>query len=263
LKVVSINLNGLRASLKKGLLGIITDYSPDIICAQEVRCQDADFEKIKSKEWQTLTPKYHTYYFAAQKKGYSGVMICSKVEPKAVRFGLDIPAFAEFNDEGRWIEADFDGFTVICAYFPSGSSSEDRQNAKFRFLEIIAPYLQSIAHQSIILCGDLNIAHQEIDLKNWKGNLQNSGFLPEERAWMTQLFQNYQDVYRKLYPNQPGYTWWSQRGQAFNNNVGWRIDYQITSPNFLYQAQEAVILKEARISDHAWLMINYQSSPKN
>src|SRR5690606_2762011 len=196
----------------------------------------------------------------AEKKGYSGVGIYSKVAPDRVRQGIGV---AEFDDEGRYLRADFGRLSVISLYLPSGSSGEHRQASKFRFLAAFYPQLKRLrkAGREVVLCGDWNIAHKEIDLKNWKGNRKNSGFLPEERDWMTQIFSElgWADVYRQLHPEttEECYTWWSNRGQAWAKNVGWRIDYQIATPDIAAQARRAAIYKDERFSDHAPLTIQY------
>ena len=202
----------------------------------------------------------NSYFHCAEKKGYSGCGIFTPHTIDNVQVGFGNP---EFDAEGRYVEARIGLLSVISVYMPSGSSSPDRQAAKFRFLDAFLPYLIKLkkSKRHIILCGDVNIAHHEIDLKNWKGNLNNSGFLPEERAWLTKLFSEigYVDVYRYLEPNAGDtcYTWWSQRGQAYAKNVGWRIDYQIASPEIAKTAKKADIYKKQRFSDHAPLIIEY------
>jgi exodeoxyribonuclease-3 len=203
---------------------------------------------------------YHSLFHYAEKKGYSGVGLYSPHAPQQSQIGFD---GGEFDAEGRYVEADFGAYVVISVYLPSGSSSEERQAAKFRFLDVFLPHLQQLRARGkeIVVCGDWNIAHQEIDLKNWKGNLKNSGFLPEERAWMTQIFSElgWVDVYRQLHPKTEGeaYTWWSNRGQAWAKNVGWRIDYQVATPGIAATAKTAWVYKEQRFSDHAPLVIDY------
>lgn len=232
----------------------------DVVCVQEIKAQLADMNS------QMLNPgEYEGHFMPAQKKGYSGVGIYCKEKPIRVTMGLENE---EFDAEGRMITAEFKNLIVISAYFPSGSSSEERQEAKFRFLAHFESSLNQLenARKPVVLCGDLNIAHQEIDLKNWKGNLKNSGFLPEERAWMSTLKEQrgWLDTYRCLYPEETEgcYTWWSNRGQAYAKNVGWRIDYQLLSPNGLgkdglHPVKEASVYKGLKFSDHAPLSVDY------
>ncbi len=203
------------------------------------------------------------YFHCAEKKGYSGVGIYTKHEPSDVIVGY---GSSEFDPEGRYVELRFDKkgskMSIVSAYFPSGSSGEERQLAKYRFLEEFYPYLQQLKGQrDFVLCGDINIAHQEIDLKNWKGNKKNSGFLPEERAWMSKLLNDagMVDVYRQLHPETTDecYTWWSNRGQAWANNVGWRLDYHLATPALARGAVQADVYKAQRFSDHAPITIGY------
>jgi exodeoxyribonuclease-3 len=201
------------------------------------------------------------YFHYAEKKGYSGVGLYSKKQADKVIEGLGI---ADIDAEGRYLQADFGNLSVISLYLPSGSSSDERQQVKFSFLERFLPHLKLLraCGREIILCGDWNIAHKEIDLKNWKGNRKNSGFLPEERAWLTQVFDEigFVDVHRQLLPEATGdaYTWWSNRGQAWAKNVGWRIDYQIATPGVAATAKQAAVYKDQRFSDHAPLTIDYE-----
>jgi exodeoxyribonuclease-3 len=257
--IISANLNGIRSAARKGFFEWIASESADYICVQELKAQAADMTE------QFLTPPgYVGHFHYAEKKGYSGVGVYSKREPDSVRIGF---GNSEFDAEGRYVECDFGDLTVISLYCPSGSSSEERQLAKFRFMEAFLPHLQALkdSGREVVICGDWNIAHQEIDLKNWKGNKKNSGFLPEERAWMTQIFDELGlvDVYRRLHPatTDEAYTWWSNRGQAWANNVGWRIDYHIATAGIAAAAQSAAIYKAARFSDHAPLRIDYAQKP--
>jgi exodeoxyribonuclease-3 len=256
LRIITANLNGIRSAAKKGFFEWVKMQSPDILCIQELKAQEADLDK------DLLTPHgYHGIFQYAQKKGYSGVGLYSKEKPDHIKIGFD---GGEFDNEGRYVEARFGKLIVISAYFPSGSSAPERQEAKFRFLDIFMPHIEKLKSEGleIVLCGDINIAHQENDLKNWKGNIKNSGFLPEERGWMTRLLDTigFVDVYRLLHPNTTDecYTWWSQRGQAYAKNVGWRIDYQIATPGFARQAQRSEIYKAEKFSDHAPLIIDYR-----
>ena len=227
----------------------------DILCFQELKAQSSDLVP------EMLAPGgMHSFYHFAEKKGYSGVGIWSRQKPDRIVEGFD---GGEFDAEGRYLRADFGNLSVISLYLPSGSSSPERQEAKFRFLDVFFPQMQSLRQEGreIVLCGDWNIAHREIDLKNWKSNRKNSGFLPEERAWLTRVFDElgWVDVYRRLYPEATGeaYTWWSNRGQARAKNVGWRIDYQIATPGIAAHAMHSSVYKAERFSDHAPLIIDY------
>ena len=257
-KLTSLNLNGIRSATSKGLEAWLAQAQPDCICVQEVKAQSAD---IAGKFESLASLKGHFHF--AEKKGYSGVAVYSRHEPSEVIVGF---GSTEFDIEGRYVELRFDTpsqkRSVISAYFPSGSSGEERQQAKFRFLAEFYPHLQRLkAERELILCGDVNIAHQEIDLKNWKGNLKNSGFLPEERAWMTKLLSEggMVDVYRQLHPDTTDdcYTWWSNRGQAYAKNVGWRLDYHLATPALAAGARSVGIFKEQKFSDHAPVTVEY------
>jgi exodeoxyribonuclease-3 len=253
MRIITINLNGIRSAANKGFFEWLAQQDADIVCLQELKAQADDMTQ------QMLTPPcYHGYFHYAEKKGYSGVGIYARQKPDAVIEGLGIP---EFDTEGRYIESQFGDISVVSLYLPSGSSGEERQAVKFRFMEAFMPHLQKIkaARREIILCGDWNIAHTEKDLKNWRGNKKNSGFLPEERAWLTELFDQvgFVDVFRKLHPELEAYTWWSNRGQAWAKDVGWRIDYQIATPGIAARSQTASIFKAQRFSDHAPLIIDY------
>lgn len=258
LRIISLNLNGIRSARKKGVFEWLPTQNADILCMQELKAQAADM----SPEM-LAPPGYHGCFHYAGKKGYSGVGIYSRQAPERIIEGLGID---EIDAEGRYLEAQFGKLSVISLYLPSGSSGEHRQAAKFAFMERFLPHLVELRRsgREIVLCGDWNIAHREIDLKNWKSNQKNSGFLPEERAWLSQVFDElgWVDVYRRLYPEAMGeaYTWWSNRGQAWANNVGWRIDYQIATPGFAATARQAAVYKEQRFSDHAPLVIDYAGS---
>jgi exodeoxyribonuclease-3 len=261
-RLVSLNLNGIRSATSKGLEDWIAQARPDCICVQEVKAQAPD---VAGKFEQLAGLQGHFHF--AEKKGYSGVGVYTRHVPSDVRIGFD---GGEFDAEGRYVELRFDTparkRSLISCYFPSGSSGEDRQAAKYRFLDLIYPHLQKLRRQrEFILCGDVNIAHKEMDLKNWKGNLKNSGFLPEERAWMTKLLDEggLVDVYRQLHPDvtDAAYTWWSNRGQAYAKNVGWRIDYHLATPALANQARKVSIYKDVKFSDHAPLTVDYGFSP--
>ena len=254
MRIISLNLNGIRSAFRKGLQPWLAEQNADIVCVQELKAQAADM----APEMLAM-PGYHGYFHYSEKKGYSGVGIYCREKPQAVVEGLGIP---EFDCEGRYIEAQFRQFSVISVYLPSGSSSEERQEIKYKFMAAFLPHLMQLrdSGREVIICGDWNIAHKEIDLKNWRGNRKNSGFLPEERAWLTQVFDEvgFVDVFRKLHPELEAYTWWSNRGQAWAKNVGWRIDYQIATPTIAGTAQSAGIYREQRFSDHAPLTIDYE-----
>jgi len=253
MRIITINLNGIRSAATKGFFDWLAKQDADVICLQELKAQAADMTE------QMLAPHgYHGYFHYAEKKGYSGVGIYSRHKPDAVIVGQGI---AEFDSEGRYIEAQFGDVSVVSLYLPSGSSGEERQAVKFKFMEAFMPHLRELrgSGREVIVCGDWNIAHKEIDLKNWRGNKKNSGFLPEERAWLTELFDEvgFVDVFRKVHPELEAYTWWSNRGQAWAKDVGWRIDYQIATPGIASRAESASIYKEQRFSDHAPLTVDY------
>ena len=253
LRIISANLNGIRSAAKKGFFDWMLQQHADIICVQELKAQDAELQN------KLLQPEgYHCYFHFAEKKGYSGVGIYSRKKPDKVIIGLGWP---EADQEGRYVEADFGNLCVSSLYMPSGTSGELRQTVKFDFLKRYTNYLQSLRAQSKqhIICGDWNIAHRQIDLKNWRGNQKNSGFLPEERAWMDELFGplGFVDAFRHLNQEPDQYTWWSNRGQAYAKNVGWRIDYQIITPDLKDTVKAVSIYKDQRFSDHAPLLIDY------
>ena len=255
MKIISANLNGIRSAARKGFFEWMSTQAPDILCVQELKAQAADMAP------EVLAPAgYCGHFHYAKKKGYSGVGIYSRQAPDAVQIGF---GNEEFDEEGRYLRCDFGNLSVISLYAPSGSSSPERQAAKFRFMDLFLPHLKGLkaSGREVVICGDWNISHKEIDLKNWKSNQKNSGFLPEERAWMTQVFDElgWVDVYRRLHPEATGdaYTWWSNRGQAWDKNVGWRIDYQVATLGMALTARSASVFKEQRFSDHAPLIIDY------
>lgn len=253
MRIVSANLNGIRSASNKGFLDWVTQSGADVIGLQELKAQAGDLSDAMR-----APAGYRGYFHYAEKKGYSGVGLYCRREPDALIEGLGLP---EFDAEGRYIEAQFGKLSVISLYLPSGSSGEERQQVKFQFMEAFWPHLAQLAAcgRDVVVVGDWNIAHNEIDLKNWKGNLKNSGFLPEERAWIGRVFGELKlvDVWRTLYPDAPGYTWWSNRGQAYAKDVGWRIDYQVATPALAASATHASIYKDVKYSDHAPLVIDY------
>ena len=257
-KLTSLNLNGIRSAANKGVEAWLDKAKPDCICVQEVKAQAADIEG----RFEQLAGMQGYFHFA-EKKGYSGVGLYTRHTPSDVRVGFDP---SEFDAEGRYVELRFDTprrkLSLISCYFPSGSSGPERQEAKFRFLDVIYPHLMALRQErDFIVCGDVNIAHQQTDLKNWRSNQKNSGFLPEERAWMTRLLSEggMVDVYRQLQPDTTDacYTWWSNRGQAYANNVGWRLDYHLATPALASLARTEEIYKGEKFSDHAPLTIGY------
>jgi exodeoxyribonuclease-3 len=255
-RLVSLNLNGIRSAATKGFEAWAEGVAADCMGVQEIKAQ-ADTVVGRFDRVAGMTGHFHY----AEKKGYSGVGLYSRKAPSEVVIGI---GDREFDDEGRYVEARFDTpqrkLSIISCYFPSGSSGEQRQLAKYRFLALMAPRLTALAaERELILVGDVNIAHKEIDLKNWRGNQKNSGFLPEERAWMTHLLERIGlvDVFRTLNPHPEQYTWWSNRGQAWAKNVGWRLDYHLATPAIAKHAKAEHIYLEQRFSDHAPLVIDY------
>ena len=258
-KLTSLNLNGIRSATTKGVEAWIAQTMPDCICVQEVKAQAADV----AGKFEALAGLKGHFQFA-EKKGYSGVGIYTRHEPSDVVIGFD---GGEFDAEGRYVELRFDTpqhkRSVISSYFPSGSSGPERQEAKYRFLAVMFPHLMALKQErDFVVCSDVNIAHQQADLKNWKSNQKNSGFLPEERAWMTQLTTEggLVDVYRRLQPDTTDacYTWWSNRGQAYAKNVGWRLDYHLATPGVAEKARTESIYKDQKFSDHAPITIAYE-----
>ena len=255
-RLVTLNLNGIRSAATKGFVAWAEAADADCIGVQEIKAQADDvsgrFDRLGDLQG---------YFHFAQKKGYSGVGLYTRKAPSAVITGF---GSEEFDAEGRYVEARFDTsrrkFSVVSCYFPSGSSGPERQEAKFRFLSQIEPHLRRLASErEFVLVGDINIAHKEIDLRNWRSNQKNSGFLPEERAWLTSMLEGdaMVDVFRRLNPHPDQYTWWSNRGQAWAKNVGWRLDYQIATPGIAATAKASGIYVDQRFSDHAPLTIDY------
>ena len=256
MRIITANLNGIRSAANKGYFAWLQTQQADLICMQEVKAQASDMTA------EMLAPAgYYGYFHYAEKKGYSGVGIYCKAKPDAVIEGLGI---ADIDSEGRYIECQFGNLSVVSLYLPSGSSGEERQTFKFSVLARIMPHLEALkaSGRDVVVCGDINIAHQEIDLKNYKGNKKNSGFLPEERAWLSDLYTRvgWVDVYRSLHPatTDECYTWWSNRGAAYEKNVGWRLDYQIATPELAKKAVASTIYKLERFSDHAPFIVDYQ-----
>ncbi|MGB5397138.1 MAG: exodeoxyribonuclease III [Gammaproteobacteria bacterium] len=253
MKIISANTNGIRSAAKKGFFDWLKKVDADVICIQETKAQEHQLGDA------VFCPEgYFCQYHDAVKKGYSGVAIYSKVKPKKVIKGL---GWHDIDIEGRYIEFQFNNLSIISLYMHSGSSSEERQAVKFDFMDRFLPYLQSLRRKrrEFIICGDWNIAHKQIDIKNWRSNQTNSGFLPEERAWLDTLFDEigFVDSFRLVNQQAEQYTWWSNRGQAWANNTGWRIDYQVITPKLAPHVTGAEIYKAERFSDHAPLIIDY------
>ncbi|HVB48311.1 MAG TPA: exodeoxyribonuclease III [Burkholderiales bacterium] len=257
MRIVTLNVNGIRSAARKGFYRWLAAQRADVACLQEIKAQQPDLDATMR------APKgYFGAFSHAEKKGYAGVALYSRRQPDAVIEGF---GSREFDPEGRYLEARFGRLSVVSLYLPSGSSGPHRQASKFRFLEEFLPQLRTLrrARREVVLCGDWNIAHQEIDLKNWRSNQKNSGFLPEERAWLSTVFDEVGlvDVFRTLNSKPEQYTWWSNRGQAWAKNVGWRIDYQIATPGIAKTARKESIYKRRRFSDHAPLTIEYDWPP--
>ena len=253
MRVITLNVNGIRSAAAKGLFPWLAKQNADVICLQEVRATE---EQLSGHD--VSLPGYHAAYYPASRPGYAGVALYSRERPKRLVRGIGI---AEFDREGRYLEAQFPELAVVSLYLPSGSSGPHRQASKDRFLKAFLPHLSALRRRRrpYILCGDWNIAHRAIDLKNWRANQKNSGFLPHERAWLDHLFDElgFHDAFRLVNAEPDHYTWWSNRGQAWAKNVGWRIDYQIASPRLALAVRAAQIYKERRFSDHAPLIMDY------
>ncbi|TNC21671.1 exodeoxyribonuclease III [Amycolatopsis alkalitolerans] len=264
LTISTVNVNGMRAAAKKGFVEWLAASEADVIACQEVRAEAGQLP-----EEVVAPPGWHARHAASSVKGRNGVSVYSRVEPVQVRTGFGEP---EFEESGRYLEVHLPGLIVASVYLPSGDAGTPRQEEKERFMAAFLPYLVELrakagaAGSEVVVMGDWNIAHREIDLKNWKSNQKNSGFLPEERAWLSRVYDEagYVDVQRKLAPEGPGpYTWWSYRGKAFDNDAGWRIDLQVATPGLAERAVSARVERAAsyaeRWSDHAPLTVTYRS----
>lgn len=253
MRVITANVNGIRSATNKGFFDWLKRQRADVVCLQETKAQEHQLADrcYRPRGW-------HVTFHDAEKKGYSGVAIYTRHRPDRIISGLGWP---DFDCEGRFLQADFGRLSIISLYLPSGSSSEFRQQRKFEFLERFMPVLRSMRRKrrEFIICGDWNIAHKQIDLKNWRSNQKNSGFLPEERAWMDELFgpAGFVDAFRQVNPHPDQYTWWSNRGRAREKNVGWRIDYQVVTPGLKDRIKAARIYKDKWFSDHAPLIMDY------
>jgi exodeoxyribonuclease III len=260
LRVVTANVNGIRAAQRRGVETWLAQRRPDVLCLQEVRADDATLAGVVGPDW-------HTVHEESTVKGRAGVAVLSRSEPAHVRRGL-----GEFAGTGRWVESDHRVvgepglLTVVSVYVHKGEAGTTKQEEKYRFLDAVRERMRELAGDGrhLVVCGDVNIAHREADVKNWKGNLKNSGFLPEERAWLDRITADdgFVDVHRSLAGDRPGpYTWWSWRGRAFDTDAGWRIDYQLATPGVAERAVSAEVdraeLYAQRWSDHAAVVIDY------
>jgi exodeoxyribonuclease III len=254
MQIITVNVNGIRSAAKKGFFQWLEKQTADVVCLQEVRAHKdiTDHEDFNP-------PGFYCYYCDAEKKGYSGVAIFTRQKPDKVSCSLGIDLA---DREGRYIQVDFANLSVASIYLPSGSSGDERQADKIKFLEEFYPILQNKhdQEQDFVICGDINIVHKDIDIKNWKSNQKRSGCLPEERAWLDRVFaQGWVDAFRAVDSRADQYTWWSNRGRAWDNNVGWRIDYQWVSSGLADKIDSAHIYKDERFSDHAPLLINFEA----
>ncbi|WP_329399645.1 exodeoxyribonuclease III [Streptomyces melanogenes] len=264
LTVTTVNVNGLRAAAKKGFLPWLAGTDADVVCLQEVRAepQQLTAEVREPEGW-------HVVHAPAAAKGRAGVSLYTRREPERVRVGF---GSAEFDGSGRYVEADLPGVTVASLYLPSGEAGTEKQDEKYRFMGEFLPYLKELRARAaadgreVVVCGDWNIAHREADLKNWRGNKKNAGFLPEEREWLSRVLDaadgGYVDVVRELHPDEEGpYSWWSYRGRAFDNDSGWRIDYQLATAGLAARAVKGYVERaashEERWSDHAPVTVAY------
>ena len=254
MRVITVNVCGIRSAAAKGLFRWLRRQRADFICLQETRAQEHQLAAHDVR-----LEGYHSYFCDADRKGYAGVALYARQRPDRVLRGFGTE---EFDREGRYLEAQLGRLSVVSLYLPSGAAGPHRQAAKFRFLEAFTAHLARLrrSRRHYILSGDWNIAHREIDLRNWRANRKNSGFLPEERAWLDQLFgpAGYVDAFREVCARPEQYTWWSNRGAARAKNVGWRIDYQVVSRTLAGRARAARIYKERRFSDHAPLIMDYE-----
>lgn len=253
MKIISYNVNGIRAAIKKDFLGWLKSTDADIVCLQEIKAHP---DQINIFDFTELG--YHTYWYPAQKKGYSGVAILSKTEPNHIEYGCGIE---KYDVEGRVIRADFNDVSVMNVYMPSGTSGAERQAYKFEWLDDFYSYSQKLKTKlpNLVICGDYNICHTEIDIHNPKANANSSGFLPEERAWMTKFFNNgFIDSFRYFNPEPHNYTWWSYRANARVKNLGWRIDYLSVTQQLEERLHRSAILSEAKHSDHCPILLEIE-----
>ena len=251
MKIVTYNVNGLRAALKKDWLGWLTTVNPDVICLQEIKATPDQVPEITFLE----QLGYEHYWYPAQKKGYSGTAIFTKITPKHVEYGC---GHEDYDFEGRIIRADFDDVSVMSTYFPSGTTGDVRQDFKYRFLDDMYTYAHKLleSHPNLVISGDYNICHRAIDIHNPKSNANTSGFLPAEREWMENFINSgFIDTFRSLNPEPHNYTWWSYRAGSRGKNLGWRIDYNMASDGLKDRIKDAKILADAVHSDHCPVLL--------
>lgn len=253
MRIATFNANGIRSAARKGFYEWMADAGPDIVCIQELKAQR---EQLTDPVFSPAG--YHTYSSYASKRGYSGVAIHTRVEPEDAQCAI---GWQDFDSEGRFVKVDFPKLSVISIYIPSGSSAQERQLVKEDMLERMKPVLLDYRKlgRDIVICGDFNIAHKPVDIRNWKGNRNNSGFLPQERAWMDWLVDSagFVDAFRVVDTRPGRYSWWSNRGQAYANNVGWRLDYQMVTPSMRRLISSASIYTRRKFSDHAPVSVEY------
>lgn len=253
MRVITANVNGIRAAEKKGFFGWLKKADADVVCIQETKAQEAQLEDP------AFHPEgYHCYYYDAERKGYSGTALYCRQKPKKVTRGL---GWEPCDSQARYIQADFDGISVVSMYVPSGSSNEEALARKLEFHDKIFPHFKALRRKrrEFVICADWNTCYQNIDLKNWRPNQKNSGFLPIEREWLGRLFDElgYVDGFRYLKPEAEEYTWWSNRGQAYANNVGWRLDYPLITPKLTESIQDCWVYRDERFSDHAPVITDF------
>ncbi len=254
MRIVTLNVNGVRSAAAKGFLVWMRRQKADVVCLQEIKARPEDLARA------LLAPRgMHAHFHSAEKPGYSGVAMYTRRAPDQTTLGLGIP---EIDAQGRFLQLDFAELSVVSLYMPSGSSGDAAQARKIAFMERFLPRLEAMraCGREFVVCGDWNIAHREIDIRNWRANRGRPGFTPEEREWLTRVFEQhgFVDVFRQLDPRPDRYTWWSNLGRARENNVGWRIDYQIATPGIAALARSTDIYTRKRFSDHAPLTVDYE-----
>ena len=253
MRIITLNCNGIRAAARKGLFNWLATVDADIVCLQETKAQiDQLTDPIFHPD------NFHSYYFDAERKGYAGTALYCRAKPLKITKGL---GFEIADSEGRYLQADFNGLSVASLYLPSGSAGEERQARKLAFMGQFMQHMEMLRKddREYIICGDWNICHKEIDLKNWKANKKNSGFLPKERQWLDELYYElgFIDAFRMVNQEADQYSWWSNRGQARAKNVGWRLDYHVISPGLQDKVISAEIYTAQNFSDHAPVILDY------